>query len=413
MEASIMSGIFSGLLDVKPIFKDKEVLRSTYTPDHLPHREAQIKSLAYILVSALRGNTPSNVMIYGKTGTGKTACAKFVGRELEATSAEQGRECSVIYINGGIIDTQYRIIAHLAKLFDKDVPMTGWPTDQVYAEFKATIDEREQIIIIILDEIDKLVKKGDEVLYNLLRINSDLENAKISIIGISNNLQFREFLDPRIKSSLGEEELLFPPYDARQLGDILSERAAIGFEEDVLDPAVIPLCAAFAANEHGDARRALDLMRVAGELAERAGDGMVTKEHVRKAQTKIESDRIQEVLTTLPTQSKLVLYSVMSTGGKPHLTTGEVYRAYMNCCKITGMNALTQRRVTDLISELDMLGIIMTKIANKGRYGRTKEISLAIPHSLVRSIILTDSRLKVLEGCSTPLQRTLGETWNV
>lgn len=413
MEAEMLGGIFTGLLEVKPVFKDKEVLRSTYTPDHLPHREDQIKAMAYILVSALRGETPSNIMIYGKTGTGKTACANFVGRELERVAAEQGHECSVVYINGGIIDTQYRIIAYLARLFDKEVPMTGWPTDQVYAEFKATIDENEQILIVILDEIDKLVKKGDEVLYNLLRINSDLKRAKISIIGISNNLQFREFLDPRIKSSLGEEELLFPPYDAPQLGDILGERAEIGFERGVLGDSVIPLCAAFAANEHGDARRALDLLRVAGEIAERSGKANVKEEHVRQAQTKIESDRIKEILTTLPTHSKLVLYSVMSTGGKPHLTTGEVYRAYLNCCRATGMNPLTQRRVTDLISELDMLGIISTKIVNKGRYGRTKEIAMMVPQNVVRSIIISDLRLKVLDSYTQSRQRTLGEEWDV
>jgi len=413
MESEMLSEIFTKFLAVKPIFKDREVLRSTYTPDHLPHREAQINNLAYILVSALRGETPSNVLIYGKTGTGKTACAKFVGRELERISAVQGQRCSVVYINGGVIDTQYRVLAHLARLFDREIPMTGWPTDQVYAEFKATIDSKEQIIIVILDEIDKLVKKGDEVLYNLLRINSELTRAKVSIIGISNNLQFREFLDPRIKSSLGEEEILFPPYDAHQLSDILRERAEIGFEEGVLEDSVIPLCAAFAANEHGDARRALDLLRVSGEIAERAGESKVREEHVRLAQTKIESDRIHELLTTLPTQSKLVLYSVMSTGGKPHLTTGEVYRAYMNCCRLTGMNILTQRRVTDLISELDMLGIISTKIVNKGRYGRTKEITMSIPQEMVRSVILSDSRLKVLEGYSPSRQQTLTEKWDV
>ncbi|WP_428387779.1 ORC1-type DNA replication protein [Methanomethylovorans sp.] len=400
MQNKALDGLFQELLATEPIFNNKEVLRPTYTPDTLVHRDEQINSLATILVSALRGDTPSNILIYGKTGTGKTAASRHVGRELERIGEQLNVQCSVVYVNCEVIDTQYRLLANLARQFGEDVPMTGWPTDQVFAKFKEAVDSKKQVIIIILDEIDKLVKKGDDVLYNLSRANSDLKQAKVSMIGVSNDLKFTEFLDPRVKSSLGEEEIIFPPYDADQISDILVERAEIAYKNGVLEETVIPLCAAFAAQEHGDARRALDLLRVAGELAEREKKPLVQEEHVRRAQDKIEVDRVIEVVKTLPTQSKLALCAVINlrNNGYKNVTTGEVYNVYRQLCINVDMDILTQRRVTDLMSELDMLGIVNALVVSKGRYGRTKELVLSGPVSSTQRVLFEDYRLIPLEN---------------
>jgi cell division control protein 6 len=393
-------GIFDDFLDNNVIFENKEVLRPNYTPDNLPHRDKQIKSLASILVPAIRGDTPSNILIYGKTGTGKTAVVKFMGQELEDTSESHEVACFVLYVNCEIVDTQYRLLATLAKHIGKEVPMTGWPTDQVFEEFKKTVDKEKRVVIIIMDEIDKLVRKGDDVLYNLSRINGDLKNARISLIGISNDLKFTDFLDPRVKSSLGEEEIIFPPYDAEQIHDILEQRAGLAFKSNKLDETVTRLCAAFAAQEHGDARRALDLLRVSGEIAERTKSPIVEEKHVRIAQEKIENDRVVEVVRTLPTQSKLVLLSLLllSKIRNNNVSTGEAYTVYKQMCNDIGSDILTQRRITDLISELDMLGIINAMVVSKGRYGRTKEISLSVPMSDTKGVLMEDYRLKPLEN---------------
>ena len=455
-------GLFDDLLSGQPIFENKEVLRPSYTPHKLPHREEQINNMATILVTALRGDTPSNILIYGKTGTGKTASAKFVSEELETTSQKYEVPCEVEYINCEVTDTQYRVLAQLANKFidknreviddqiarlkdlrkradedpaalteptefdalgefddgtgiasvsdiddriaaletDRDgfeeVPMTGWPTDRVYSSFFDAVDYHERVVVIMLDEIDKLVEKsGDDTLYNLSRMNSELEKSRVSIMGISNDLKFTDFLDPRVKSSLGEEEIVFPPYDANQLRDILQHRADVAFEPEALSEDVIPLCAAFAAQEHGDARRALDLLRTAGELAERGQTERVEEDHVRRAQEKIELDRVVEVVRTLPTQSKLVLFAIilLEKNGVQNTNTGEVFNIYKRLCGEIDADVLTQRRVTDLISELDMLGIVNAVVVSKGRYGRTKEISLSVPIDETEAVLLSDSRL--------------------
>ena len=406
---SISRGLFADLLTQGGIFQSRDVLRPTYTPSNLPHREEQINGLASILVPALRGETPSNVLIYGKTGTGKTAVAKYVGKELEEAGTED-RKCSVIYINCEVVDTQYRILAHLARHFNKEIPMTGWPTDQVYSEFRNALDEEKKVVVIMLDEVDKLVRKGDDILYNLSRVNSDLLRSKVSIIGISNDLKFTEFLDPRVKSSLGEDEIIFPPYDAEQIKDILEQRASISFSPGALQESVIPLCSAFAAQEHGDARKALDLLRISGELAERSRSVVVSEEHVRAAREKIEQDRVEEVIKTLPTQSKLVLYSIvlLEEQGVRNITTSVVYNMYKQLCPLVETDYLTHRRITDLIAELDMLGILHTVVISKGRYGRTKEITLSVYSGKLKATLQQDYRLKVLAGVSVPQQARLG-----
>lgn len=400
--------MFASFVGQGGIFRSRDVLRPTYTPKELPHREEQIQELASVLAPALHGETPSNVLIYGKTGTGKTAVAKYVGKELE--EADAGSACSVIYLNCEVVDTQYRVLAHLARHFDKDIPMTGWPTDQVYSEFRNALDEKKRVVVIMLDEVDKLVRKGDDVLYNLSRINSDLVQARVSLIGISNDLKFTEFLDPRVKSSLGEDEIIFPPYNAEQIQDILEQRAELAFRPGVLADDVIPLCAAFAAREHGDARRALDLLRIAGEIAERARSQMITEEHVKAARDKIEQDRVEEVIKTLPTQSKLVLYSILllEEQAARNITTSTVYGMYKQLCPLVEADSLTHRRITDLIAELDMLGILHTVVISKGRYGRTKEISLSVHPPKLKSILLQDYRLKDLASFSVPTQARFG-----
>ncbi len=400
-------GLFKRYLANNKIFKNREVLRHSYRPQILPHRRPQIDQVASILAPALKNETPSNILIYGKTGTGKTACVRYVGTELENASGHMGTTCRVVHLNCEVIDTQYRVLAQISKSMvgtdelasDKTrihIPMTGWPTDQVYQELKNQLESSGGVLIIVLDEIDKLVKKsGDETLYNLTRINTDLRRSKVSVIGISNDLSFKDFLDPRVLSSLSEEELVFPPYNAPQLCDILQQRADMAFAESALDEGVIPLCAALAAQEHGDARRALDLLRVSGELADRQDSDRVSESHVKMAQAKIETDSMIECIATLPTQSKVVLYSMLllEQMGQAIFTSGEVTRIYKELAPALDLDVLTHRRITDLISELNMLGVINTRVVSRGRYGRTKEMWFDANTSKIWGVILNDPRL--------------------
>ncbi len=386
-----ISSFFENFLKRDSLFVDKSTLSSSYLPEEVVYREEQLQEIANILAPALRQEKPSNLFIYGKTGTGKTLSIKHVLHSMVSIAEKNALPLRYIYINcklKKVADTEYRLIAQLAKEYGQEIPPTGLPTDEVYNIFYSLLDKKREVVLLILDEIDQLTRKiGDEVLYNLTRINSELKNSQLCLIGISNNLIFTEHLDPRVKSSLSEEELIFPPYNALQIQDILKRRARKAFKENVLQPGVVEKCAAYAAREHGDARRAIDLLRVAGEIAERGGSPLVEITHLDEAERKIESDKIINFITNQPKQFQSVLYAILLVSPqKKQFFTGEIYEVYKSVCQRCKFNVLTQRRVSDMLAELDMFGIINAKIISKGRYGRTREISLALEEAIISKL---------------------------
>jgi cell division control protein 6 len=279
-------------------------------------------------------------------------------------------------------------LTELCRAIGLTVPFTGLAVGELFERFKNGLATGAYPTLVVLDEVDALVKARDDdsLLYELTRINESLKESWIGIIGISNDLHFKEFLDPRVLSSLSEEEVVFRPYLADELYDILLQRAKVAFRPGVLDDSCLRLCAALAAGEHGDARRALDLLRVAGELAEREGNSKITDSHIRRAQTKIEQDRVSEALKSLPVHSKIVLISthLLSSHIREGAITGDVYEVYRDLCLTASLEPLTQRRVSGLINELDIMGILNARIVSFGRYGRTKKVRLGIsPRTLI------------------------------
>lgn len=377
-----LGNFFEQFLEKKSIFKNKKIFQSNYTPCMILNRDEQINLIANILAPSLKNEKPSNLFVYGKTGTGKTLTIKYTTNHLQEIANQRNLPVKIIYANcklKKIADTEYRLIAALTREFGKIIPSTGLPTDEVYSIFYETLDKTKQIIILILDEIDQLVyKTGDEILYNLTRINSELKNSQISLIGISNDLTFMSNIDSRVKSSLSEEEIIFPPYNALQIQSILKQRAEQAFENEVIDKGVIEKCSAYAAREHGDARRALELLRVAGEIAERQCQPKITLKDLDAAEEKIEKDKIEEIIKSQPKQYQAIIYSIIKiyAAKQDNLFTGEIYDLYQKLCQKTDLKPLTQRRVSDVISELDILGLIQAKTISKGRYGRTREITL-------------------------------------
>ena len=413
-ETLFSTNIFDDILSRSAsLFINREILRSTYVPDFLPHREKEIEDIAGALSPALRNETPSNLLVYGKPGTGKTAVIKFVGKLLVEKADESDKNVHFIYINCQFVETRYRILQKIIQYFSQkfkiDIPFTGWPTDELYSKTLSLVDKEKCSVVIVLDEADKL--RGDDALYTLTRINSDLKNAKTSIICISNNLRFTEFLDPRVQSSLGEEQIIFNPYNARELQDILEERANRALRANALSDDVIPYCAALAAQEHGDARKALDLLRIASEQAERKNHAKVTVYHVKKALQKIENNYLKDVIKNLPQQIKLVLYAIIKQYRENEdkkisqgLSTGEIYQSYQELCRKNSYRCLTQRAVTEFFSELDMLGIINARTISSGMYGTTKKININFPSDIMKTLF-EDQIFK--ESTSSPSQKQM------
>ena len=371
----------------KQLIKNKKVLQTTYLPEQLPHRKEQIDRIVSIISIALNGEKPSNIIVYGKTGTGKTAVLNYIGKELRKADPAI-EKCFYLYVNCEVVDTAYGILYNIASQFIKDfkIPFTGWSFEKLYEELYTAIEDQNRVFVIVLDEVDHMItKKGDAILYYLAKINEHLSKSKVSLVGISNNMKFLELLEPKARSRLGGESMIFPPYSREQLQDILQKRAIEAFDDGILEDTVIPLCAITAAKNEGDARMAIDLLRTAADIAERNGDSTITEAHVKSAKNSMDMNVVEEAIKTLTVQSKCVLLSIVKNTESDNRTmiTGDVYIVYKEIVDILGFSPLTQRRITDLISELDMMGLINASIRSFGRAGRTKEITLEIPKDIV------------------------------
>jgi cell division control protein 6 len=316
-------------------------------------------------------------------------------RSLEKATSHLEKKIDFVYINTRTAGTEYRTLVDFGNQIGINIPFTGLAVVEVSSRIINTMRQNSKHVILVLDEIDHLVRvAGDNLLYDFTRANERLGGGMMSIIGISNHLQFKETLDPRVLSSLNEEELVFPPYTVEEIRSILLQRVPIAFRSGIVSDGAVNLASALSGREHGDARRAVDLLRVAGEIADREGSNFVSDEHIRSAMNRIEQDRMMTALRSLPLHQKLVLLSCL--GNAEGYSTGEVYRNYASLCGNISTEPLTQRRVSGLLSELHLLGVVSADIVNAGRHGRTKNVKLLLEPKIIKEILGEDATINAL-----------------
>lgn len=379
------------------LFRNRYVLSADYIPEHLVARDQEIRDIVNLVRPVLTHDAPKNALVFGKTGTGKTVVIKYVIKKLYDKIKKFKLNVVPIFINCKEFRTVTQIIVRIINDIAPEIsiPHSGFATGEYYNNLWKIINQKGLTIIIIFDEIDQL--KDHNILYSLSRARENMHinnNIFMGIIGISNDLFFIEKLDPRIISSFGSRSFVFPPYNADQISEILKNRANMAFKNGILAESVIPMCAALSAQEHGDARKALMLLEIAGEIAEHEQAKTITENHIKHAYDKINTECIIEMVKSLPIQSKLVLYSVikLSKRSKSSLTTGEVNLEYCELCNKINIKNLSRSGVSALISELDLMGIINASIHNRGRYGTTRNISINNPTEKIESAILSDYR---------------------
>lgn len=374
---------FKGFKLNSQTFADYHYLTPEFRPSNLVDRENQTDKIWNNLLYAITHNSiPPNFFLYGLPGTGKTAAIDFILQRLSIYS-NQNREPNfiAIYNNCALNNTPYRILFEICNRLEIRLPQTGISTEAVYARFmEATSHTSPLQIILFLDELDFLFvkrKTGNDLLYKFTRFPSSLKNPiKISILGITNDLNLKDSFDSRVWSSLSPEEIYFAPYSVSQLQAILYQRSK-AFKPNVLQNGVIELIAAhFTRNGDGDARRSIAVLRTAGEITDKEGASEVTVAHAKLALKKYTDIAKDEIIQTLPSQSKKILLAIQNTQKKYAApVTGLIYSEYMQICQGLKTPILGLRQFNNHVKNLEKLNLINTESLHRGKSGNTRKIT--------------------------------------
>jgi len=380
------------------IIKNPNVLRHDYIPDRILHRDKQQELVTQSLIPLYQKSIPPNLLVYGKPGTGKTLVVKKVLKQIQDRVDKNSYKIKITITNAKDQSNLYNVLVDLGRQLglkskktpnDKLwLPNTGLSISEVFNRILYTIEKNKINAVFVIDEIDHLAKlvdkTGKDILYSITRANLKLKNGSLSLVGISNDVRFKEELDPRVISTLSEEEIVFPAYETNEIKEILEDRVPIAFEENVVSTGALNLCASMACRQHGDARRAIKLLNVAAKTAELNQANSITDEHVRLASQRIEVDKESQQLSAFSLHEKLLVITIMKT---PNISTGDIYSAYKSLCKITHQNELTQRRVTQMLSEIELSGLISGRMIHQGIHGNTKKFNLTISPELVKNTL--------------------------
>ena len=397
------------------LIRDRSLLDPTHVveEDRIVGRDTQLQEVTKMLRVALGDNRPPNLFLYGPSGTGKSLIIKAVCNNISRICDTRDIQFGTIEVNCQDLDTLGVAVYELASTAAEEagvsvkVPKHGVATKEKWDELYRIVNQNFDSAVFVLDELDMLVGRRDKkdpafsrLLYQLSRAgaNDDL-SAHISVVAISNDTKMMESVGSRALSSFTPEDVHFDDYDANQLQSILRRRQD-AFFDDVLDEDVIPLAAAFAAQTHGDARKAIDLMRVAGELAEREGDGRVREEHVREAQDKVEKNRVLEVVRGISTQKKLCLFATAAVAartddGSARSTTG--YRVYQFLTDSIDAEQYHQETYVNKMKELTTYSLVEFERRSHGpRSGMFLEFHFAERPETILETLREDARIDMV-----------------
>lgn len=340
------------------ILKDERFLYPEFVPDRLPFRDREIGELVFSLKPAAMGRKPGNIFVSGNPGTGKTVTLKYVLNELE----EFSDRARCVYVNCFETSTRSGILVKTINLLGYPVPERGLGSEEVHERLVALLRSKKIVPIIVFDEAEQLMKSEEskKLVYDFSRLGEE-RGLFVGMVFISNDSFFLSMLDERVRSSLQASHLVFERYSPAELKEILRERASYAFFGNALEGEVIPLCAAHAAKNGGDARIAITVLLKAARLAEREGAAQVQLKHVRASFMQERPVKF-ELAENLSEQEFLVLNFV----GDNDVDAGALYRALKK--------KFAERTLRKAVSDLVSKKILKTRRVPKGR-GFTRMIS--------------------------------------
>jgi len=397
------------------VFANKDLVRSDtiIDEDRIVGRDDQLGRVVDNLKPVLQDEGIPDMILSGPSGTGKSLIIHAVCKQIIELCESQNKNFGVLSINCEGPETADRTVYRLVKAaandldVDPGVPQTGVSTDQKLERLYELMREHYDGVIFILDEIDMLEGPYQDAEYNSLiyqlsraRKLADFDGP-ISLTTITNYADFMKDLNSRAQSSYNPDDIFFDDYDATQLRNILQNRRD-AFKPKSLGDDVIPLVAAFGSQTHGDARKAIDLLRWAGELAERRGAETVTEADVREAQEKYTENRKLRHISGISTQKKLSIYAVAATThyAREHpewIPAGPTFKTYQFIADTMDIEQYSRETFVNHVTEQSTYGVLDYERRGKGRgRGVHMYFSLSEDPETIMETIREDSRFEDL-----------------
>ena len=353
-------------------------------------RQKQLSRIISHLTPVLDRAHPPSALIYGPTGSGKTVSMIHVLSKFQAVASRRGIGFRYVYIDLTSPKTYFGALNEAAIAIDGSNRRyrKGIPIEYMQTKIKDAIKKETDYLCLLIDEADNIQPNPDGFLTFFAKTLPRKVECRLILILLTNRLDWEKTLDPRILSFLKKSDIIFEPYNALDLLSILKLRAEKALKIEKVDPGALKKIAAIASRETGDARKAVDLLAKAVQVAEDT-TGYLGLDEVDLAERKLEVDKTTELIRALAEQQRLALkacYTLLQKG-RNKITTGDSYEIYKRLCEIDCNHPLTQRRFCDMISFLDLYGLINARVVSRGRYGKTREIMSSLPNQVITQFL--------------------------
>jgi archaeal cell division control protein 6 len=378
------------------LFANKIFLDNLTLPSQIIGRERKAKELVRFLLGYKQGLVVPLVSVYGRSGSGKSTIVKFVCENLD-------EDISYAFVNLRKARTVFGcanlILTELGQRSLKSAQGINTAIEHISSAVEQRLRNKKnntKLFILVLDEFDVLLydKRGkpSDFIYKLLVMDEKLREKGylMCIVAISNNVMSDYEIDDRVRSRIGTSEVFFEPYTQQAVLAILKDRAAKAFSGSV-DSDILQYCADQSSQEHGDARRAIDLLRTAGEIAGKRGE-KISKMHIDAAIGRLQKDRVSTTLSSASYHLKLVaaaLARISYLTQEAWHSTSTVYNQYSYIIT-NDTKALTYRRIAELLTELQNMGLVTSHTSSKGRHGYGTQYKLVVPPEAIGKVCFPD-----------------------
>jgi cell division control protein 6 len=386
----------SNSLIVNPDFLDDEKLPEEERTAVLKEifnrniREKQLSRIISHLAPVLDGESPPSSMVFGPTGSGKTVTLIHVLSTFQNVTQRRSIRFRYAYIDLTSPKTYFAALNEVAIALDSSNRKyrKGIPIQFMQEKIIEALEGYEGFLCLLIDEADNIIPNCDAFLTFLAKTLPRRVHCRLILIMLTNRLDWEKNLDPRILSFLKKTDIFFEPYDAMDLLEILHLRVEKALDKNKVDEAALNKMAAYASRETGDARKAVELLAKAVKVAEKT-TGCLTIDQVDIAAHQLEIDKTEQMINALAQQQQLALKAcyILLVKNNKKVVTGQAYDMYIKLCHSDNIRPLTQRRFSDIISSLDLYGLINARIMSMGRYGSTREISSALPQEITEKFL--------------------------